>query len=65
MGKMFTNRCINIINILTSKKLKRVEKVKLASFYLDGMVLYWHQNFTRSLGGRDVTWEEYIEALCG
>jgi hypothetical protein len=47
IGKMFTNGCINIINILTWKKL-RVEKVKLASFYLDEMVLYWHQNFTQT-----------------
>jgi len=47
------------------KEIKEIEKVKLASFYLDGMALYWHQNFTRSTRGRVATWEEYTEALCG
>jgi len=47
------------------EKIKETEKVKLASFYLDGMALYWHQNFTRSNWGRVATWEEYTEAVCG
>jgi hypothetical protein len=38
------------------EEIKGAEKVKLASFYLDGMALYWHQNFTRSLGGQEATW---------
>jgi hypothetical protein len=40
------------------------EKLKLASYYLDGMALYWHQNFMRSNGGRVVIWNEYVEAIC-
>jgi len=40
------------------------DKLKLASYYLDGMVLCWHQNFMRSLGGQVVPWPEYVEALC-
>jgi hypothetical protein len=39
-------------------------KLKLASYYLDGMALCWHQNFMRSLGGQVVPWPEYVEALC-
>jgi len=46
------------------EEIKGAEKVKLASFYLDGMALYWHQNFTQSLEDREATWEEYTEALC-
>jgi hypothetical protein len=45
------------------EEIKGSEKVKMVSFYLDGMALYWHQNFIRSLRGREVIWEEYIE-LC-
>jgi hypothetical protein len=45
------------------EKIKGSEKVKMVSFYLDGMALYWHQNFIKSLKGREVTCEEYIE-LC-
>ena len=41
------------------------EKLKLASYYLDDMALYWHQNFMRSNGGRVVGWNEYVEAICG
>ena len=40
------------------------EKLRLASYYLDGMALYWHQNFTRNLEGGELTWTEYVEALC-
>ena len=40
------------------------EKLKLASYYLDGMALYWHQNYTRNLEGRELTWTEYVDALC-
>jgi predicted O-linked N-acetylglucosamine transferase (SPINDLY family) len=47
------------------EEIKETEKVKLASFYLDGMTLYWHQNFTKSIRGRAATWEEYTEAMCG
>jgi hypothetical protein len=41
------------------------KKLKLASYYLDSMTLYWHQNFMRSNGGRLVTYDEYVEAICG
>jgi hypothetical protein len=47
------------------EEIKETEKVRLASFYLDGMALYWHQNFTRSIRGRVATWEEYTEVVCG
>lgn len=47
------------------EEIKETEKVRLASFYLDGMALYWHQNFSKSVRGRVVTWEEYTEAVCG
>ena len=40
------------------------DKLKLASYYLDGMALCWHQNYMRSLGGQIVPWPEYVEALC-
>ena len=40
------------------------DKLKLASYYLDGMASCWHQNFMRSLGGQVVSWHEYVEALC-
>lgn len=43
-------RCKQYFDI--SKKLKRL---KLALYYLDGMTLYWHQNYMRSLGGQEVT----------
>jgi hypothetical protein len=31
---------------------------------LDGVALYWHQNFLRSLEGRETSWEDYVEAIC-
>jgi len=40
------------------------DKLKLASYYLDGMALCWHQNYIRSLRGQVVSWSEYVEALC-
>ena len=42
----------------------RAEKLKLASYYLDGMALYWHQNYTRNSEGHELTWAEYVDALC-
>ena len=33
------------------EEVPETEKLKLASYYLDGMTLYWHQNFMRSNGG--------------
>lgn len=39
------------------------DKLKLASYYLDGMALYWHQNYTRNLEGQELTWPEYVDAL--
>lgn len=40
------------------------ERLKLVSCYLDSMALFWYQNYMRSLGGQEVTWEEYVEAPC-
>jgi hypothetical protein len=40
------------------------EKLKLASYYLDGIALYWHQNFMRNLNNWRLSWDEYVEALC-
>ena len=28
------------------------------------MALYWHQNYTRNLEGKELTWAEYVDALC-
>jgi len=39
------------------------DKLKLASDYLDGIALYWHQNFMRNLNNQSVSWGEYV-ALC-
>ncbi|KAL9337474.1 hypothetical protein Peur_069243 [Populus x canadensis] len=36
----------------------------MASYYLDGAALYWHQKCMRSLGNHAITWEDYVEALC-
>jgi hypothetical protein len=46
------------------EEVPEAEKLKLTSYYLDGMALYWHQNFMRSKGGQVVTWKEYVEGLC-
>ena len=40
------------------------EKLKLASYYLDDIALYWHQNFMRNLNNQRVSWDEYVKALC-
>jgi hypothetical protein len=40
------------------------EKLQIASYYLDGVALYWHQNFLRSLGNQKASWEDYVEAIC-
>jgi hypothetical protein len=40
------------------------EKFKLTSYYLDSRVLYWHQNYTRSLRDQEITYEEYVKAPC-
>ena len=47
------------------EEVPNVDKLKLASYYLDDMVLYWHQNYMYSNGDRVVTWSEYVEAICG
>ncbi|XP_073265974.1 uncharacterized protein [Populus alba] len=40
------------------------EKLQIASYYLDGVALYWHQNFLKSLGDQKTSWEDYVEAIC-
>jgi hypothetical protein len=44
--------------------IKDPKKLKLASSYLDGIALYWHQNFMRNLNNWRLSWDEYVEALC-
>ena len=46
------------------EEIPETDKLKLASYYLDGLALYWHQNYTRNLEGHEVTWAEYVDALC-
>ena len=46
------------------EEIPEADKLRLASYYLDGMALYWHQNYTRNLEGQEVTWAEYVDALC-
>lgn len=46
------------------EEIAEQDKLKLASYYLDGLALYWHQNFIRNLEGQEATWAEYVEALC-
>lgn len=36
----------------------------MASYYLNGVALYWHQNFMKGVGNERVTWGDYLEALC-
>ena len=40
------------------------DKLKLASYYLDGLALYWHRNFIRNLEGQETTWSDYVDAMC-
>jgi hypothetical protein len=40
------------------------DKLQIASYYLDGVALYWHQNFLKSLGNQKSLWEDYVEAIC-
>lgn len=42
------------------EEILEVNKLKLATYYLDGMELYWHENFM-SMGDQGVIWNEYIE----
>ena len=44
--------------------IEESDKLKLASYYLDGIALYWHQNFMRNINNQRVSWGEYVEALC-
>jgi len=45
-------RCNQYFDI---KKTEKSKRLKLTSYYLDGMTLYWYQNYMRSLGGQEVT----------
>nr|TKS06826.1 hypothetical protein D5086_0000120230 [Populus alba] len=49
---------------LISEEVLNAEKLKLASYYLDDMALYWHPNFMHSNSDKVVTWNEYVEAIC-
>ena len=37
------------------EEIPESKKMKLASYYLDGLALYWHRNYTRNLEGHEVT----------
>lgn len=45
-------RCNQYFDI---KKTEKSKRLKLTSYYLDGITLYWYQNYMRSLGGQEVT----------
>jgi len=45
-------------------EIEDFEKLKLASYYLDDITLYWYQNFMRNLNNQRVSWDEYVKALC-
>nr|TKR85210.1 hypothetical protein D5086_0000250100 [Populus alba] len=40
------------------------DELKLASYYVDIIALYWHQNFMINLNNHRVSWGKYVEALC-
>jgi hypothetical protein len=46
------------------EEIPESDKLKLASYYLDGLALYWHWNFTRNMEVQRVSWAEYVDALC-
>lgn len=46
------------------EEIRDSERLKLASYYLDGIANYWHQNFMRSLRNQEITWGDYVEAMC-
>jgi hypothetical protein len=46
------------------KEVAASEKLQIASYYLDGVALYWHQNFLKNLGNQKSSWEDYVEAIC-
>jgi len=46
------------------EEIPESDKLKLASYYLDGLALYWHWNFTRNMEVQGVSWAEYVDALC-
>ena len=54
-------KCNQYFNL---EEIAKPDKLKLASYYLDGLALYWHQNFIRNLGRQETTWADYVEALC-
>jgi len=45
------------------EEIANTDKLRIASYYLEGVALYWHQNFLRSTANQGVTWEEYVEAI--
>lgn len=50
MMMMCTSGYTNAIDILTFdiEEIDETGKLKLASYYLDGIAIYWHQNFIKS-----------------
>lgn len=52
MMMMCTSGYTNAIDILTFdiEEIDETGKLMLASFYLDGIAIYWHQNFIKSKG---------------
>jgi len=45
------------------EEIANIDKLRIASYYLKGVALYWHQNFLRSAENQRATWEEYVEAI--
>lgn len=66
MMMMCTSGYTNAIDILTFdiEEIDETGKLKLASYYLDGIVIYWHQKFIKSKRLQVVTWGEYVESIC-
>ena len=45
------------------EEIANTDKLRITSYYLEGVALYWHQNFLRSATNQETTWEEYVEAI--
>jgi len=45
------------------EEIANTDKLRITSYYLEGVALYWHQNFLRSAENQRATWEEYVEAI--
>ena len=46
------------------EEVVEVGKLKIVSYYLDGMALYWHHNFMKGKNDQCISQNEYVEAIC-